>query len=118
MTKIIIAAVIVVVMGGLVANAKYGQPVEVTNVKLENEQETVETVDCMDVVGDEDACKAAQDVIDRKSAEAELDVVEGNLAALRATFEAEEAALNATYKEKKDALVTEQERLEKELNLY
>lgn len=87
------------VMGGLVANAKYGQPVEVTNVKLDTSTTTVEGVDCMTVVGDEDACKAAQDVIDRKAAEAELEALEASFEALTATYEAEEAAYLEAKKE-------------------
>jgi hypothetical protein len=50
MYKIIIAAVIVVVMGGLVANAKYGQPVEVTNKTVDIGTTTVEAVEEVDVV--------------------------------------------------------------------
>lgn len=49
MTKLIIAAVVVVVMGGLVANAKYGQPIEVENTKLDIATTTVEAVE-VDVV--------------------------------------------------------------------
>lgn len=36
-----------------------------------NETEVVETPDCMQVMNDEDACAAAQDVIKRKELEAE-----------------------------------------------
>lgn len=84
MYKFIIAGVITVVMGVLVLNAEYGQPVEVTNTKLDIGTSTVEAVDCISVVGDEDACKAAQDVIDRKAAEAELSDVQAQIEALEA----------------------------------
>jgi hypothetical protein len=98
MKTLLLAGVIVVVMGGLVLNAKFGQPVEVTNTKLE--ETTVEVVDCMAVVMDEDACKAAQDVIDRKAAEQELEALEASFEALTATYEAE----RATYLEAKEEL--------------
>ena len=73
-------ALIVVVMGGLVLNAKFGQPVEVTNVKIE--KETVEVHP--DWSTDEEAVAAAQAVIDRKRAEAELNDVQAQIEALRA----------------------------------
>ena len=90
-------------MGGLVLNAKFNQPVEVANVKIE--KETVEVHP--DWSTDEEAVAAAQAVIDRKRAEAELEAVEANLEALRATFN-----------EQEDELLQQKQQLEKELGTY
>ena len=84
MNKIIIAAIIVVVMGGLVLNAKFGQPVEVTNEKLDISTSTVEVVEEMPEDWLQEAEAARQAVIDRKRAEAELSDVQAEIESLEA----------------------------------
>lgn len=88
MYKFIIAAVIVVVMGALVLNAEYGQPVEVTNTKLDIGTSTVEAVEEVDVV---DSAKAELERINLElDAEEtrlmeERDVIDSKLEKIRET---------------------------------
>ena len=74
MKTTIIAALLVVVMGGLVLNAKFGQPVEVTNEKLDISTSTVEVVEETEEVDMIQAAKAELDRINK-----ELDVEETRL---------------------------------------
>jgi hypothetical protein len=69
-----------------------------------NETEVVETPDCMQVMNDEDACAAAQDVIKRKELEAES-----------ARLDAEVKALTETYNTEVERLEARQLEIEKEL---
>ena len=84
MKTTIIAALLVVVMGGLVLNAKFGQPVEVTNEKLDISTSTVEVVEEMPEDWLQEAEAARQAVIDRKRAEAELSDVQAEIESLEA----------------------------------
>ena len=84
MKTTIVAALLVVVMGGLVLNAKFGQPVEVTNKKLDISTSTVEVVEELPEDWLEEAEAARQAVIDRKRAEAELEAVQAEIEALEA----------------------------------
>ena len=71
MYKFITASMMFVVMGGLVLNAKYGQPVEVNNEEVDTATTTVEVVEEVDVVK-----QAAQDL---ERVNQELDVEETRL---------------------------------------
>ena len=101
--KYTIALAIVVVLGGMALNGYLNEPTDAVNVKVETE--TVEVHP--DWSTDEEAVAAAQAVIDRKRAEAELEVVQGQI-----------EALEAQYKADKESLVEQETELEKELNLY
>lgn len=103
--QLAVAIGIVVVLGGMWANAHFGQVVEVENTTLPIQE--VKDPDCMDVVGDEDACKAAEDVLQRKAWEEELNALESNFASTMAVYEAEKAE----YESKKTDL-------EKKLGTY
>ena len=72
MHRFIIAAAFVVVMSALVLNAEYGQPVEVTNTKLDIGTSTVEAVE-----EEVDMIQAAKAQLDRINAE--LDAEETRL---------------------------------------
>ncbi len=76
---------------------------EVTNIETRVEVNEV----IPDWASDEEALKAAQDVIRRKELEAELNAVEANFKALTATYEANKAS----YLEQKT-------NLQKELGTY
>jgi tRNA A37 threonylcarbamoyltransferase TsaD len=78
--KYTIMGMVVVVLGGMALNGYLNEPTEAVNVKVE--KETVEVHP--DWSTDEDAVAAAQAVIDRKRAEAELEDVQSEIEALEA----------------------------------
>jgi methionine salvage enolase-phosphatase E1 len=78
--KYTIMGMVVVVLGGMALNGYLNEPTEAVNVKVE--KETVEVHP--DWSTDEEAVAAAQAVIDRKRAEAELKDVQGQIEALEA----------------------------------
>jgi len=71
------------------------------------DKEVVEVNPNLHLLEDEDAVQAAKDVIRRKQAEQELNAVQGNIEALRASFETELSLLEE-----------QEEVLEKELNIF
>jgi len=97
MKTLLLTGVIVVVMGGLVANAKYGAPVEVTNVKLDTATTTVEAVE-----EEVDMIEAAKAELDRINTE--LDAEETRLLEAKAAVEAQAAAEVAEIETKLEAI--------------
>lgn len=87
--KTIVVGILLVGLMSVVLEQKFNSPLEVIN------QEVVKEV-TPDWASDEDAVKAAQDVIRRKELEAELNTVQSEIEALRARETALEKELG-TY---------------------
>ena len=81
--KTIIALILATVVGGMIVNAVYNQPLEVTNVKEQVATTTLEVVEELPEDWLEEAEAARQAVIDRKRAEAELEDVQAQIEGLR-----------------------------------
>ena len=101
-THIIMALGLVIVMGVAVFS-QLGNTTEV--MKVEKEEIVKEVTP--DWATDEDAIKAAQDVIRKKELEAELKALEGDNEVLKATYEVEKALNDMRIEE-----------IEKELGTY
>jgi hypothetical protein len=97
MKTLLLTGVIVVVMGGLALNAKFGQPVEVTNTKLDVATTTVEAVE-----EEVDMIEAAKAELDRINTE--LDAEETRLLEAKAAVEAQAAAEVAEIETKLEAI--------------
>lgn len=94
MQRLLIIGLVGVGIVAVVFGIEYlSQPLEV-----ENQQQVIEEVEntpsCMTVLSDEDACKAAQDVIQRKKDEAELADVQAQIEDLEVRETELEKALN------------------------
>jgi len=108
MKFILFAFGLVIVMGLVAQNQGFLD----TSLEVINERTATTTVEIVEeetLPEDwlEEAEKAHQAVIDRKRAEAELEAVQGEIEALRATFTAQE-----------DELLQKEQQLEKELGTY
>jgi hypothetical protein len=101
--RTILAACGIVLVMGIIVHANFSNTVEVMKTETLEVIKEVEP----DWAVDEDAVKAAQDVIRRKELEAELSALEANFEATVATYEANKAE----YKAKK-------EQLQKDLNIF
>lgn len=77
------------------------------NTQEEQLEEPITQPSCMDIMQDEDACSAAEDVIYKKELQAELNALESD-------FE----AIDAQYQADKEAYETRREELQKELGTY
>jgi len=99
----LVGMLVVVGVGAYVALSQGTTVVYENNEQPANEP-AVETPDCMQVMNDEDACAAAQDVIKRKELEAE-----------NARLDAEVKALTETYNTEVERLEARQLEIEREL---
>ena len=106
MNKTTVFALCFVLVVGVVAGVEAlnrSNSLEVVKI----DKEVVEVNPNLHLLEDEDAVQAAKDVIRRKQAEQELNAVQGNIEALRASFETELSLLEE-----------QEEVLEKELNIF
>ena len=76
---------------GVVGASQFGSSTEVIKIN----KEEIEVNPNLHLLEDEDAVQAAKDVIRRKEAQLELNAVQGNIEALKSTYEAELGLLEA-----------------------
>ena len=94
--------IIILLVGGIGAATYFSNSNPISYVKDASTVEVIE-VEKEAWMTDEDAVKAAQDVIRRKQAEQELDTVQADIEALKASFKVEMELL----KSQEDALTEE-----------
>lgn len=120
MKTTIIAVLVVIVMGVLTVNRdvlfKALEDASTYETEIEREIEIKEVQP--EWATDEDAVKAAKDVLRKKELEAELNALEANFEATTATYEEELNRLKNSYAVSKESYTNRKKELELEIGSY